>query len=139
MIRRTDVELEVFELELLGNHKNVQSSQRLACPNNLAATDYAPPGILTPNPLSPTTDSSMINSQSPAKRPVTLAPLEWAVQFREDGAGDHGIAPFTGERLLAKLCDAILLLSGELPHLYCFLLSEPLSLFIWHRFVAPLV
>jgi hypothetical protein len=63
MISRTDVELDVFEMEFLGHYNDVQSSQRLARPKKLAATDDPAPGTLTSNPLSPTAYGSMVNTQ----------------------------------------------------------------------------
>ena len=86
MISRTDVELDVFELEFLGHHNDVQSAQRLACSKKLAPTDDAAPGTLALDSLSPTADGSMVYTQPPAQSTVTLALLERAGQLFKDGA-----------------------------------------------------
>jgi hypothetical protein len=86
LISRTDKTPDILGIEFLGHHNDIQSKQGLACPQKLTATHNVALGTLALNALSPTADGSMINTQLPAQRTVTLALLERAVQFFEDGA-----------------------------------------------------
>jgi hypothetical protein len=61
--------------DFLGHNNDVQSGERLAQAEKLAATNDTVLGALALDPLTPTADGSMIDAQPAAQRAVAITPL----------------------------------------------------------------